>query len=127
MERERKRGRMERNELITKVVDDMNKQYRSMTSADLQTATIACSMMAAMLKQEYEFKKVENREASARNEIKIHIVSCDTHNHHQVFVNDTSVISNDYSVENIYRLAKYFGWEVTSEEIDHDEYKERYT
>lgn len=54
----------------------------------------------------------------------ITIHSCDEHDHVVVFVNDEQVISNDYSIENMYRLCKYLGFTIKDIEHTGDEFEE---
>lgn len=57
---------------------------------------------------------------------KLKIYSCDEHDHTVVEIDGKEVCSNDYSVENLYRLADHLGWEVESVSLSGDEFSERF-
>lgn len=63
---------------------------------------------------------------------KLKIYSCDEHDHTVVEIDPPhpehgkEVCSNDYSVENLYRLADHLGWEVENIKLSDEEFSDRF-
>ena len=58
---------------------------------------------------------------------KITIYRCDSHDHKVVYVDDSVAISNDYCVENIYRLAEHLEWNIETIKLNYDEFERRFS
>lgn len=58
--------------------------------------------------------------------MKITIYHCDDNDWHAVFLDDKQVILNDYSVENVYRIADYLKWEIEEITLDGDSFSEKF-
>lgn len=59
--------------------------------------------------------------------MKMKIVRTDAHDHTIVYLDDELVISNDYGVENLYRVAEHLGWEVERVTLDENEFERLYS
>lgn len=54
------------------------------------------------------------------------VYTCGEHDHVVAFLDDEEVISNDYSMENVYRIAKHLGWKVVQVELSDSEFEARF-
>lgn len=62
----------------------------------------------------------------AEDKTKIEFITCEEHDHEVVYINDEMVISNDYSNENLHRVADHLGWEIVKTELSRDEFETRF-
>jgi len=58
--------------------------------------------------------------------MKITIYTCSENDWHAVFLDDKQVILNDYSVENIYRIADHLKWKIKEIILDGDEFSDKF-
>ena len=58
--------------------------------------------------------------------MKLTVYRCDAHDHVVVHLDGKEVISNDYGMENVYRIAKHLGWEVERITLNDLEFEERF-
>ena len=70
--------------------------------------------------------KLALRQLALNNPRKLTVYSTDAHDHTEVMLDGQVVCSNDYSVENLYRLAQHLGWEVETIQLTGDEFEERF-
>lgn len=58
--------------------------------------------------------------------MKIEIFTCDSHDHVVVYIDGEEVISNDYSIENVRRIAEHLGWEEIITKLTDEEFENRF-
>ena len=57
---------------------------------------------------------------------KLLVYRTNNHDHCVAYLNGEEIISNDYSMENVYRLAKHLKWEVEIVSLSGDEFEKRF-